>query len=135
MAMGIQSACIDGPDADNPPACTEGGGTGDRALYSHILNAFTRECPPAGSVDEVAGQTYFIAVPVGNEVEFRDCYTTQVGVEAAGLSYFGQVTPTTATREPVGNLSVAVGLIMTALALLILGSYRRPSATHNREGG
>lgn len=42
MAMGIQSACIDGPDADNPPRCTEGGATGDRALYSHILNAFTR---------------------------------------------------------------------------------------------
>lgn len=83
-------------------------------------------CPPLGNVTEVAGQSYFVAVPVGEEVDFRDCYSTQEGVESAGLSYFGQVTPDTAIAvESAGKPAVALGIALNALALLTLTWCRR----------
>lgn len=91
-------------------------------------------CPPSGSVTEVAGPSYFIAVPVGREVESRDCFVTQTGVESAGLSYFGQVAPDTAmARERSGNLALAVGIVLTYLGLTRLMRNRQPSPTSQME--
>ena len=79
-------------------------------------------CQPVGTVSEVSGRDFLIAVPVGSEIALRDCYGAVTGVSQANLLYVGGLTPDSATRTPSGFGWAAIAAALPGIAILVVVS-------------
>jgi hypothetical protein len=78
-------------------------------------------CPPLGAVRDVVQRDFLIAVPVGSEIDLRDCYATQPGVGQANLLYVGGWTDSAAHRPPSAPwLPFVVSFLCIALIALVI---------------
>ena len=77
---------------------------------------------PVGTVSEVSGRDFLIAVPVGSEIALRDCYGAVPGVSQANLLYAGGLTPDSAMRTSSSSEWAAVGVALLSVAILIVAS-------------
>ncbi|HEX2766553.1 MAG TPA: hypothetical protein VHR55_07970 [Candidatus Limnocylindria bacterium] len=100
---------------------------GQLALYlepSADVDVVLDACDPpplsvtASGSDAATGTLiYHLEVPMGSELDLRECYEAQIGTEAAELYGVGELTPNTAVPPP--SSWVAVGLLLLCGAALL----------------